>query len=62
MRLLRKLEELHSATLIMEFQSDHSGCVKDNATFDIKVAWNDLEQFNELVKEHCYVKPNRSSK
>lgn len=62
MKLLRKLEEIHGDKLIIEFTSDHSGCVKSAATYDIKAAWNDLEQFNELIKEHCYVRPNRPSK
>jgi hypothetical protein len=62
MRLLKKLEELHGDKLIIEFQSDHSGCVKSAATYDIKAAWSDLDQFNELMKEHCYVRPNRSAR
>lgn len=62
MKLLRSVEKIHGETLIIEFSSDHSGCIKSASTYDIKEAWNDLEQFNELIKEHTNggsVKPNR---
>jgi hypothetical protein len=62
MRLIRKLEEHYDTTLILEFKSDHSGCIKDHVLFNHVVEWNSLEEFNELIKEWCYVRPNRSSR
>ena len=62
MRLLRKVEEHYNETLILELKSDHSGCIKSSITYDIYKEWSDLESFNDLVKEYCYVRPNRPTK
>lgn len=51
MRLLKHKQDIYDdRSLVMELKDDHSGCIKSGVTLDILVAWNDLDELNELIK------------